>query len=415
MASAGRYNRHSPTARILIATAVAFGGAVIPAESQSIRFDPQIGVSASYTDNAFLANDSEAAQSDLVAGLGITLPLSREFEHGSLGLSYSLNFDRFQDFDELDTLNHRLGFSFSTQTSSTSAFDLGLGYSRNEDPFASQAGEPVQVDDFDDPLFIVGRRLEVEQGTAGAGFSHQFSTRGSVQLFAGYSATRSDEVDGDDAVGDVEDRDSIGGGVGLSRALSEHTSLDLVYGISGFDLDVSGQSLSHSLGVGWSREVEERISVSFQIGAYYRDRVVETVNADDTTVEDDDVGFQGSFALNKTLQRYALGLSASHQPSAGHILVGTSTDTQVAFSLSPLYTERWYWSTSLRYGHRDPDLVDDNPIESFQAGVSLGRSLGRKLGLSLSGDFITQDESNADLYDVVAMRARLSLSFRPLG
>ena len=144
----------------------------------------------------------------------------------------------------------------------------------------------------------------------------------------------------------------------------------------GFDLEMSGQSLSHSLGVGWSRDVEERLSVSFQIGVFYRDQVVETVIADDVSVEESDVGIHGSFALDKTLEHYGLSFSASHRPSAGDVLVGTSTDTEVSFSLSPLYTDRWSWSLSLRYGHRVPDLADQNPLDSFEVG-GLGAAISR--------------------------------------
>jgi hypothetical protein len=416
MASAGRYSRRSPAAHVLIATAVVVGVAGSPAKSQSITFEPQIHVSASYTDNAFLSSeDSDQERSDVYGTLGFTLPLSRELEHGSLGLAYSLNFNRFQDFDELDNLNQNLGFSFSTETSSTSSFNLGLGYSVSEDPFGSQDGQPVEVEGFDDPLFVVGRRLENQHAAANVGFSREFSPRGSVQFYAGYSTSRPDEIESDEDLGDVEDRDEIGGGLGVSRTLSEYASVALQYGIQGFDLDVSGQSLSHSLGVGWSRAVQERSSVSLQIGVFYRDRVVVMVNEDEPAVETDDVGIHGTFGYGKTFQRYALGLSASHQPSAGHVLVGTSTVSEVTFSLSPLYTERWFWSISLRYGHRDPDLVDQNPIDSFQGGVSVGRSLGRKLGFSLNGAFITQNENQANQYDVVAFRTSMSLVFHPLA
>jgi hypothetical protein len=401
---------------VLIATGVVVGVAVSPAKSQSTRFEPQIHVSASYTDNAFLSSkESDQDRSDAYATLGLTLPLARDLEHGSLALSYSLSLDRFQDFDELDSLNHQLGFSFSTETSSTSAFNFGLGYSLTEDPFGSQDSQQIEVDGLDDPLFIVARRLESQHATANIGFSKQLSERGSLEFFAGYSANRTDEIESDEVLDDVEDRDGIGGGVGLTRMLSPHTSLGLQYGIQGFDLDVSGQSLTHSLGVGWSRAVQERSSVSLQVGAFYRDRVVVMVNEDDTAVVTDDIGIHGTFGFSKTLQRYALGFSASHQPSGGQVLVGTSTVSEATFSLSPLYTERWFWGVSLRYGHREPDLVDQNPIDSFQGGASVGRSLGRKLGLSLNGAFVTQNENQASQYDVVALRTSLSLVFQPLA
>jgi hypothetical protein len=400
---------------VLIATGVVVAVAVVPAESQHLEFTPQIYVSASYTDNAFLSSeDSTDLQSDVYYSLGLNLPLARELEHGSLGLSYGLNIDRFQDFDELDNVNQRLGFSFSTATSSTSTFNLGLGYSFREDPFGLSDREQIEVENFDGPLFIVDRRLEGQQATINTGFSKQFSPRGSVQFFAGYSAYRSDEIEGDEARDDVEDRDQAGAGVGLSRTLSPYTSLGLSYGISGFDLHATGESLSHSLSMGWTRNVGDRLSTSFQIGAYYRDRVVEMVNEDGTSVTKDDVGVQGAFGLSRTLERYALSFSVSHRPSAGYVLVGTSTDTQVSFSLSPQYTERWAWGVSLRYGHRDPDLVDQNPIHSFQGGGSVHRSLGRKLGVSIGGDFHTQNEAEAAQYDIVTFRARLSLVFIPI-
>ena len=42
------------------------------------------------------------------------------------------------------------------------------------------------------------------------------------------------------------------------------------------------------------------------------------------------------------------------------------------------------------------------------------RHLGRKLGISLSGDFVTQSESDADQQDVSALRTSLSLVFHPI-
>ena len=76
-------------------------------------------MSASYVDNAFLSSEgSEDAQFDVYSTLGIVLPYSRQFAHGSLGLSYGLSLQRYQDFDELDNLNHDLNFSFSHRSRS---------------------------------------------------------------------------------------------------------------------------------------------------------------------------------------------------------------------------------------------------------------------------------------------------------
>ena len=83
----------------------------------------------------------------------------------------------------------------------------------------------------------MGRRLDTEHGSVRLGFDQQVSTRWSVQLFASYAESMSDEIEGDESLDDVEDRDEIGGGVGVSRTLSADTSLGLKYTVRAFDLD----------------------------------------------------------------------------------------------------------------------------------------------------------------------------------
>jgi hypothetical protein len=119
--------------------------------------------------------------------------------------------------------------------------------------------------------------------------------------------------------------------------------------------------------------------------------------------------------LDKTLAQYSLNFSASHRPSAGDVLVGTSTDTIAAFSVSPVYIERWSWGLSLRYGHRTPDLAAQNPLDSIDLEGSVGRALGRRAGLGLSSSLLTQEERGGDELDIVTWRTTLSLSFSPFG
>jgi hypothetical protein len=284
------------------------------------------------------------------------------------------------------------------------------------DPFGTKDSESIPIDGGpEDPLFIVGRRLDTERGSVRLGFDKQFSTLWSVQFFASYAASLSDEIEGDESFGDVEDRDDLGGGVGLSRTLSSHTSLNLSYTVRAFDLEVSGESLTHLFGGGLTHQLGEQLSVSFQIGVFYRDEVNQSLNPDDVITEESDVGFFGGFSLTKTLANYVLGLSASHQPSAGDILVGTSTNTEVGLSLSPLSTYRWYWALSLRFGYRDPDITDQNPLQSSDLNGSVGRSLGRKVSVSLNSSLLYQIESGASELDISTWRTTLALGFRPFA
>ena len=149
------------------------------------------------------------------------------------------------------------------------------------DPFGTQDSEQIEIDGgHDDPLFIVGRRLDTQHGSARVGFDQQLSPRWSVNLSASYAESLSDEIEGDESFDDVEDRDDLGGGVGLSRTLSAGYVARPDYTVRP-RARITGQSLTHSLGVGVNRRLGERLSVSFQIGAYYRDQVAETVNGDD--------------------------------------------------------------------------------------------------------------------------------------
>ena len=338
MASAGRYSRRSPAAHVLIATGVVVSVAVSPAESQSLGFYPQVHVSASYTDNAFLSsNESDQDQSDVYYTLGFALPLARDLEHGSLGLFYGVNLERFQDFDELDNLNHHLYFSFSTQTSSTSAFDLGLGYSVNEDPFASQDTGQIEVDgsstircSSSDADSSETRRQSTSVSTSSSRHEGRFSSSPAIR------PTDPDEIDSDEALGDVEDRGrsrrwggTVAGALGpayVARGCS-----------TGFTASISKCRASHCptrWELAGSRAVEERLSVSFSIGVFYRDQVVvEMVNADGMNIVESDVGIHRKLWIEQDAPALRPELF-SESPTFGRARLGGNLDQYRGFFLA---------------------------------------------------------------------------------
>lgn len=374
-------------------------------------FNPQLAVEQAYNDNVRFVGegDSGAAggDSDSVTRLSAVLPVVREGKRSTLHFSYSPSFERHQDLDELDYDSHFLSLGLNTSTSRRSKVSFLSTYARTQ-----MQGRPSSLDEAE--LFLTGRTNR-ELFRADLTHGKQLSARWSFRGGLNYGESRFDDIKDFDPAAPVplEDRTDYGGTVQLGRAVSEKTTVGLAYGLQRFELEprettgTSTDETVHSLTFTVDRTVSRRMTLNAAIGGFRS-------TSDPETADDPRTGAQANLGLTRAYRSMALSLDASHRPSSGGALAGTSTDSALGLRLNGAALEPWSWSVSSRLARRDPTNDDEEPVHSVAAGGSLERGFARVLALRLSADYVDQT-SDEPLLEARYYTAGIGLVWYPLG
>ena len=406
---------HRPPRRLLdrlhlVAVALAIFSA-LPLAAQRTTFDPSISLGYFYTSNVNIVG--EDGPEDSGYRFGVTFPVRHTTKRSSLAFTYSPYFDRFNDFGELDNTGHRASLIFGREVSRRSSLDLSASYLRVQDQ-----GDPQSEDDGD---LLLNRRTQRESTRFDLGFDRQLRNRWRWGFSVGASEWRYDEIEDfepPEPVAPLEDRKEARGSITVGRNLSERSSFGVRYGYRFFDLEVSGERQVHSASLVWQREVADRLSLSASLGGFWSsgDEFDRGEAGSDTQS-----GIQGSLNLSRTYRRVILGISASHQPSAGGSRPGTATNSRVQLSLSGATEGPWNWGLYARWARRDPIAGAEPTVEGWSLGprVSVRFGLAQIVGIGFTATYNTQSggpqTDEADYFRVAANLSIFPLARTRLG
>ncbi len=366
-----------PMTRVCLSAAILCAISVSGAWAQRTTFNPSINVGAGYTDN--IAYEDENERSDTSSRIELDLPVSRQWDSGSMEFYYRPSYTTQRDEDDFDRDEHRLGFNTTSVIDRRTNWGFSAAYSKTQVQFSPAI---VEFDPIDDDPFV-SNPTDRESYGASLNLARTQSPRWNWQASLDWSQIEHDLIDGEStsAAGGspVEDRSEYGGTFGFSRSLGRGASLGLQYRHQRFDLDVGGEEDSDSLSVTWNRTVSRTLEFGLSVGGFKS-----TGEASDgtslATDDDERTGAQGSFNLTRSFRNSRLVFSASHQPTSGSNLVGTSTNTDAGVTYAG--TRRlWDWSVSGRYGLREPSDPASFDLTNVSAGASIERFFRKQIGV----------------------------------
>lgn len=389
--------------RIFVAVAIFLAGATVIAAQQK-QFDPQLSVGLFRTSNVAFVGDGP---SDTGLRLGLTLPVSRPLQNGSLAFRYSAGYQIYDRSTTLDNLSHRVSLAVSKSPSRNTSFGVQAGYIRTQ--------EQGLADSLEETDLFLSQRSERETINFGLSLSSKISTRWEWSLSAGYLDWGFDPIEDFESESSevaLEDRTALSGSFTFARLLSETSALGFSLGYSQFDLEFSGEQDTQMASLVYSRELGERLSLSISAGGFVSSgTALEDV---DEGSSDSRSGFQGTLNLSRSLKRVSLSLFAGHMPSAGNDRPGTSVNTIVGVSVSSESARRWNWGVFARYAYRDPNDPTESSLETFALGADVGFVFGRSLSLQLGVNYTDQFGEGAE-GEGSYVGAQVSLVWHPLA
>ena len=372
-----------------------------PAEAQRTKFDPRLALSYFYRSrvNYF----GEQARDDSSLRMTLALPVIREYQKGSLRFIYQGHLEKFEEFDQLDDLGHRLGLDLNWRPSQRSSLNLGGQYWIRRDQL-----DPTSTDTVD---LLAFRQLQREQGAIDLGYSWQIGKRWSANVGARAGAYKFNEVvdQPPEVEPDTEDRSEILGAIGASRRFSDKSGLGFSFGARRFDLDQSGRQDVVSASLVYSREVLDKSSLSLQIGGFSM-QTGQFIDDEQQTRS----GVQGSLSINRQFRRLVGILSASHAPNVGGARIGSAVVSHVRIGLADSHFRNWGWALGTTMGYRDPNdpevVVVQTLTTTAAINVKAHRFLGLNFHLTWADQIKGEDEAGTDF-----LRVGASLSWQPFG
>lgn len=377
-------------AALVAALGPASGGA---AWAQTVLFQPELFVGASYTDNALVLGTEE--NETLIYRAGAILPLTRNYPRGRFRLSYSPVYERFEDFEELDHLSHRATLGWTARPSERSNFGFNARWARFQDDRSAEGSRR---------LLFLREPLERETAAVDLSVGRRIGRRWRWSGGAGYSTWSFEPVD-ETSTATFEDRDETRGSLGLARILKPGFTVGAQYGIRRFDLEVTGEATAHTLSLTVDRTVQDRFKLAFGIGGFVTEGDTESSEGE---------GVQGWLTVSRTFREHTLSLTGTHRPSVGGSRLGTAEVSSATLGLDGTVAESWHWGLYGRYGRRDPDLEQEVRIDSVGADAYLERRFREVVGILLGLGYAEQTADDlAQEGDV--FRGNLSLVLYPLG
>lgn len=384
------------------------------AQEERTTFEPSIFVSQSYTDNVRFVDDEEGRDvSDSSTMVVLQLPVRHQLRRGELNFSYTGGRTVYREFDVLDNTSHRLRSGVSTTPSRLSNLSLSTYFSQTQ-----VQGNSTSVDGEDVDFFLAGRTDRESYGATLA-YRHQVGVRWRWNASVGASRASFDPIEDTDssAILDVQDRGTYSGTLGFDRTLFRRWSAGANYGYRQTEFETDGDDETiQSIGVRFTQNLGERGSITYEIGAFERDREgLDNQEAGDF----DDGGVYGGVNLGITqpVGPVQFSFGAGVRPSSGGALRGTSTNTTVSVSLGPSRPRNWYWQVTMRFTRRKSSDRTDPDLDTVAWGSSIERYVAQALGIRLSvngadqsTDEVTDGARNGSFY-----YATLGLVWYPRG
>lgn len=372
------------------------------ARAQSTVFFPELALEQGYSSNVLYLGESGAA-SDLFARLTVLLPVERQMRTGSWRLSYQGAATKYREFGVLDHISQSLGFNAQHQPARRSSLAFNASYAQTQDQ-----GDP----DPDDPNRFLSGRQDQETLRARLFYGRDTGARWRLDAALDGSWNRFEPISGGDPGALAsEDWRGLAATLGFSRRVSRRTTFGLRFSHQFYDREVTGREDSQLLGVTFNYSPGGDLALGGELGAYRRHRDPLLAGVADL----DDHGLQGRISLGYSFGRQALAFAASHAPSSGGNLPGTSTNTTAGISLSGTPGPRWRWRLNSTYTRRDSTIVLASTLVTISNGVSIERLPRRKLGFRLSGEYVDQSGSASGRLNGAFGNTRVGLVWYPRG
>lgn len=381
------------------------GSTAIPATAQKTTFQPSFSLDLFATNNVDYVGDED--RSDRGAGLGLRLPVERTLERGSIAFLYHPVIVAHDEFTELDNIRHLASLAVSTRPSRSSSLSIRAGYLRSQ-----RQGDPRSVDPAD--LFL-DRRTDRQRASVDLSYQGRLGRHWDWSLAVGGADWKYEEISGfeeDSPSVPVEDRSEFRSAVNVARILSHASSIGVSYGYRMFDLELSGEETSQSISLVYTREIENRLSLRASMGGFFNSEEAGSGSAG--SLGDGQSGVQVAVSIIRTFRQSSLTFLVGHVPTAGGARIGTSINGYIGVSYTSSGLRDWTWGLYSRLARRDPSDPQLEIIDSFSAGIQVGRHLGRQLAIRLGGNYVYQSGDEVAANDSY-LRGQLGLVWFPLG
>jgi hypothetical protein len=321
----------------------------------------------------------------------VNLPWTRQGDTAQTALGYSGRYTSYKTFTSLNDLAHSAYASHSRQLGPRTNFRISARASRSQDqgnPFEPNFGNT-----------FLSRRTVRNLASFGIGLDRAISRRWRWSVGANANWARFDEIEDFDAgpVGPgVENGQTYTITTGMSRSISERSSLGGSYRFGIIEKEDSPDERGHVLTVDFSRKVKTKGTFGFSIGGYQRSRI---------GIEDDsgyrnsgvfasaNLGFGDDLEVGPFQFRFNLGGG----PSMGGGLSGTSTNWYAGVTVTESNyraTTKWRWSIAARYSYRIPTDRDLADTATFSMGGSVERQFVRQLAARVAYRWVEQQQQD---------------------
>jgi hypothetical protein len=362
------------------------------AAAQRVEFNPEVQLDVGWTSDVSVGGADET--SDTGGRLAVGLPVTRTGERGVLHFRYEPSYVKHSDVESLDRDEHRVDADWTRQLGHKSSLFAATNFELEQTQGELQVldlGEPGPGEVRDEDLALT-QRTERRWWGAELGYDRHESEVWSWSLDARWALNEHEPIDefvpppGTEAA-QVEDRTELGAGVEVSRRVSRNASVGARYGHREFDLELSPDETSDSLGLTYAHQLSHKLHVGFDVGG--------ARTTDDLDEERTDLS--AGFDLNRTFRSVLLGVQAEHRPEAGGDIVGTSTDSRFELSVRSAGERRWSWTAMTRYQRRDPTDPGFEVLESAGAAFDVERRFEQWLGLRLGAGHTRQLDPEDDV------------------
>ena len=198
----------------------------------------------------------------------------------------------------------------------------------------------------------------------------------------------------------LSNQTGLHGNVAYSQTLNDRTGWNLSYSASQRDFDEFEKTLTHSTGLGLSRQLSPTVSLSLNRGPSY-------IQSVDTQA--DSLGYNASVRISKAFEKNLISLSYNHLNGTSTGVGSVSNTDTVAFNFSQTLGRKVNLQTNLSV--YETTAVLDNPVATRGglASVLLSFLMNDNWALNLGATYRRQNETN--LQDGEQKRVYVSVSF----
>lgn len=333
-------------------------GAAAPAAAQGGAWKLGLTASENYSTNVRLGTPTNGA-----FNTRLSLKLSRNFQapRWQLGLNGggAQSFFHGGSSSRLSRLNYSAGVQFGYQLSERAALSLQDSFS------SSYTGDVIDLVGLGGDEEVLLPQTGQKRNSARASLSFQVSSLTSATLSGSYYTALFQQQNPSQPR--LTNGDRLGGGLGLSRKLSNENAVNLGYSFARSDQRVTTAYI-HSLSLAYSRVLGEFTNAGISIGASRREASTTTTHA-----------LTGGAEIARQFEDFSLSLSYSRNLSA---LFGLGRDVvHNTFSLSHarMLTASLGIQASGRYSRSRDPLDPSFGYNAWFASAGLNLSLFRLL------------------------------------